>query len=838
MDSQIKQFSQESTNQSIDQMLKKSIDDACVKACSAIAPSWPLDRSIAVNPYWKRVQLKLRHVAARMAVLGQIAIYPSRNYILDLWEAGRIQADDLTYAISQISAQQNINISTEECIEGLSRPLNLPQLPLLIDLLDDDPLKHTRLSWREAITHQVSQVCATYFDLDQADWHPDRKVSLYGFWRDTLTHDHGIGILMGLPDLGKRLENLPMTADEAEYWVLNKLGLPESVWADYLESVILTVNGWASWCAYLNWEANLQGKSDSNLRELLAIRLAWGVILLECKDDQSAKNAFDLLKTHWSQADHLFGQAEQKLLVDEVWQIALEVGYQRELASSLSQKKSAESLEKPDVLAAFCIDVRSERIRRALEQLDPKIQTTGYAGFFGLPISYSPLGTDLGRPQLPGLLAAQIEVKEQIVRPNNKVSIAENRSIVDSRHINFSLNSQWDFGSRWPSAAFSFVEAVGIAYLSKLKAWIKPENKIRNNLDRSGVKKSYQHLARPFLFEVSLEKRILLASQILNSMGIDKNIAPLVLLVGHGSQSANNAHASTLDCGACCGQSGEVNVRVLANLLNDTSVRNGLKSYGIDIPHETFFVAALHNTTTDEVEFFDTDLLQAQKLNALNKIASVFNKAGDTVRRERATNLGIAHNLDKDTLLCSYIQRANDGAQTRPELGLAGNAAFIIANRSRTKGLVLDGRAFMHEYDPQLDKDGSLLEQLMTAPMLVTHWINWQYHASSVDQARMGAGNKVLHNVVGAHIGVFEGNGGDLRIGLSKQSLHNGERWVHEPLRLTVVIDASKDLIKNIISKHPVLSQLVDNGWLYLWCFDELGLMQYNQREWQLLNLQ
>ena len=246
----------------------------------------------------------------------------------------------------------------------------------------------------------------------------------------------------------------------------------------------------------------------------------------------------------------------------------------------------------------------------------------------------------------------------------------------------------------------------------------------------------------------------------------------------------------------------------------------------------------MHNTTTDEVEFFDTDLLPSQKVNVLNKVASTFNQAGDRVRRERSADLGVSSTLDKDALLSTFRQRANDGAQTRPELGLAGNAAFVIADRSRTRGSLLDGRVFMHEYNPQSDKDGSLLEQLMTAPMLVTHWINWQYHASSVDQARMGAGNKVLHNVVGGHIGVFEGNGGDLRIGLSKQSLHNGERWVHEPLRLTVVIDASKNIIENIVSKHLVLSQLVDNGWLHLWRFDESGLMQYNQGEWQLLNLQ
>jgi hypothetical protein len=177
-------------------------------------------------------------------------------------------------------------------------------------------------------------------------------------------------------------------------------------------------------------------------------------------------------------------------------------------------------------------------------------------------------------------------------------------------------------------------------------------------------------------------------------------------------------------------------------------------------------------------------------------------------------------------------RRASDGAQTRPEWGLAGNAAFVIGPRHRTQGVVLDGRSFLHDYDATQDADGSLLELLMTAPMLVTHWINWQYHASTCDPARMGSGNKVLHNVVGGTIGVFEGNGGDLRIGLSRQSLHDGERWVHEPLRLTVVIDAPAEAIERVIAGHAIVRQLVENQWLHLWRWQGERLVRWADAEW------
>jgi uncharacterized protein YbcC (UPF0753/DUF2309 family) len=99
---------------------------------------------------------------------------------------------------------------------------------------------------------------------------------------------------------------------------------------------------------------------------------------------------------------------------------------------------------------------------------------------------------------------------------------------------------------------------------------------------------------------------------------------------------------------------------------------------------------------------------------------------------------------------------------------------------------------------------------------VVANWINLQYLTSTTDNLRFGSGNKVLHNVVGGRIGVFEGNGGDLRIGLAHQSLHDGQRWVHRPLRLTVVIEAPQGMIDKVIAEHAAVSDLVINGWLYL----------------------
>ena len=813
------------------------IDAACRRACEAIAPAWPLDSAIAVNPHWSRIGMPVRRVAARMAVLGGIQVFPPRERQAQAWADGRINAADLQQALQQLHEAE---LTPEACVTALARPLPVQPLPLLIDVLDNDPQRHTRLAWRQAITHQVSQTCAAWFDMHQADWQPARAQGLYAFWRETLQHDHGIGLLMGLPHIGRSIDALPPTAREAEQWVIERLGLPPAVWADYLESVLLTVNGWASWCAYLGWQARLAGREDPHLRELLAIRLAWGALLLDCKDDLAARQAFATVQREWGRAPEALAQAEVALRVDEVWQVALEMGYQRGLAGSLAGRTSSNgpSAATPEVQAAFCIDVRSEPLRRALEAACPGMQTLGVAGFFGLPLAYTPLGTATQRPQLPGLLAPAVTVGDVLVPTDARDAAAApqlQRQAGQARQHRFALGDQWHAASRWPGAAFSFVEAAGLGYLGRLGRWLRPGLQDRARGDLDGLPARYRSVCRPQLLGLDAEARVALAARVLQSMGLVQGLAPLVLLVGHGSQSANNAHAAALDCGACCGQTGEVNARSLAQLLNDAAVRAGLKTHGIDVPSATVFVAALHNTSTDEIEGFDLDRLSPEARAHWDRLQSVFEAAADQVRRERALRLGLDPKAPADALHRQLRRRANDGAQTRPEWGLAGNAAFVIGPRHRTQGVDLQGRAFLHDYDAAQDPGGQLLTQLMTAPMLVTHWINWQYHASTCDPLRLGSGNKLLHNVVGGTLGVFEGNGGDLRIGLSRQSLHDGQRWVHEPLRLTVVIDAPQAAIDAVIAEHAVVRDLLANGWLHLWRFEGPTLQRLAEGRWQML---
>jgi hypothetical protein len=328
---------------------------------------------------------------------------------------------------------------------------------------------------------------------------------------------------------------------------------------------------------------------------------------------------------------------------------------------------------------------------------------------------------------------------------------------------------------------------------------------------------------------LSAQERCQIAAGLLRTMGLTRDFARIVLLVGHGSQTKNNAYGAGLDCGACGGQPGDVNSRAAAALLNDAEVRAGLAAVGIQIPATTLFVGGLHNTTTDEVTLFDKDTPSAEHMTDLATVRGLIDRASVLTRRERAPRLGLS-DLGNEKLYAAVVKRATNWAEVRPEWGLANNAVFIIAPRERSRHIDLGGRAFLQDYRFEDDQDQSILEAIMTGPMAVAHWINFQYYASTVDNARYGTGNKVLHNIVGGHLGVFEGNGGDLRIGLSLQSLNDGERWVHTPLRLAVFIEAERAAIDRVLDKHTKIGELVDNEWIHLFQLDTSERAVYAKR--------
>ncbi|MDO3720932.1 DUF2309 domain-containing protein [Marinobacter sp. chi1] len=809
--------------------IQAEVREAIHSACDSIAPTWPLDRMIAVNPYWQHVSAPFSQTAETLDRLAGAPMAMSLTYYRERWQAGTIERAHLARAIEEHSA----SVSAGQLIAALDDQEREPTpAPLLCDALDRQRNLLHEPAWCDTITLQIAQFCAAYFDREQADWHPDQTAELYSAWRKTLGNDHSVALLMKASDIPHKARQLPEDAETLIQQALEQLVPDPEQWQPYLQAVILRISGWAAGCAYRRWQARLEGNDDQTLVDLLAIRLSWESLIDDGK--RHPGSVFNRWQSAWR--EHFQAEDRPERTWRQLWQRAHEISYQQSLFRDLANHRPASTPQtSPDVQAVFCIDVRSEVFRRHLEAQSDHIQTFGFAGFFGLPISYRPLGTEARRPQLPGLLAPALEITD------TSGDSAADEQIAHQRQQSLKNRLNWRAFTSVPASAFTLVETLGLGYVGKLVKRSAPA--VSGARKRDGLALSADQSARPSLVTAlgsDLEAQADIATRVLKGMNLTQDFAPLVLLVGHGSQTENNPQRAGLDCGACCGQTGEVNARALAGLLNDTEVRRALRAQGINIPGTTWFIAALHNTTTDEVTMFDTGDVPGELSGALDTLAQRLGQAGEGARRERSPALGLSHLQEKPDKLKKAIRlRAIDWAQTRPEWGLANNAAFVVAPRSRTRGLSLDGRSFLHDYNHHNDPEGKLLEQIMTAPMIVTHWINMQYYASTVDNHRYGSGNKTLHNVVGGRLGVFEGNGGDLRIGLAWQSVHDGERFRHEPLRLTVVIEAPREFIERVIKSHEVVRNLVDNQWLYLARLDGNGVEVYqpdDQTAWQRLS--
>ena len=311
-------------------------------------------------------------------------------------------------------------------------------------------------------------------------------------------------------------------------------------------------------------------------------------------------------------------------------------------------------------------------------------------------------------------------------------------------------------------------------------------------------------------------EQVAVVESALRVMSLTKGFARLVLLCGHGSTTENNPYASAYHCGACGGNPGGPNARVLAALANRANVRQELRNLGIDIPEDTWFIAGEHNTTTDRVTLFDLEELPETHREEVRKLRDDLEAARLLNAHERCDRLPGAPSRPSPPAAARHAwQVSRDWAQVRPEWGLSSNAAFIIGHRSLTRGLKLDGRSFLHNYDQSQDETGSVLEAIMTAPLVVVQTINAHYHFSATDSWAYGSGTKVLHNIVSG-VGVMLGRHSDLQTGLPLQSMTTGARRFHEPLRLIAVIEADTERLSRIISRHVVLQNFFDNEWMYL----------------------
>ena len=815
------------------QLTRTEVAGLVALAARSVPPLWPLESAIAVNPLAGFEDLPfadaVRQAAQRFGARESLPLVAWRQ----LLAAGRIDMRALRDAA--IRELGGIYPASAQVAPGITA------LDLLLARLLDLPAADAGTE-RDGPTPDVAFLakwCAAFFGQGQAaSPMPHRELGLYRAVLALAGRDPDYARLTGAAG-AQLLLTVPRDPLTAIAEGLAALGVAQGDEVAHLADLVARLPGWAGhirWRAEHTDPANVAG-APAVMADLIAL---W--VLLERAGALAARPASAVpagegiarLAGHFA----LHGAAVDAALVaaggafariaalgegalGALFMTAAEWTYRNRLVprleASAAQREatgSASPRSAPAAQLVFCIDVRSEPFRRALEA-EGDYETLGYAGFFGLPIALHRHGEDRRKRFLPVLLAPQHDVAEVAVAGREAEAASLASDLAREQHA----AALFGAAKQGTATAFATAEATGpLAGVLMAARTIGP--RMLERVTRSLTPDRATALGpaldccpadhgRPAF---SLEDRIGYASALFRLTGLQAQTARLVVLAGHGGSAVNNPYAAALDCGACGGHKGGANARILAAMLNDPAVRTGLAERGLVLPATTLFLAAEHDTTTDVVTIFDRDSVPASHAADLAALEASLARAGAANRQHRATLLG----RSAEDLLTGAVH----WGEVRPEWGLAGNAAFLVGPRDWTAPLDLEGRTFLHSYDWRADADGTALTTILTAPMVVAQWINCQYLFSTVDNRRYGSGDKVTQNVLGG-IGVIQGNGGDLRIGLPRQSLFTdaGDPY-HVPQRLLTVVLAPLARVEAVIEANEILGRLFGKGWVQLVVID------------------
>ncbi|GAB3081763.1 putative inorganic carbon transporter subunit DabA [Micromonospora schwarzwaldensis] len=843
---------------------------AATAAADHVGAVGPLDSFVAVNPLSGRERVPFARATAELRGLADARTHlPAAEYRRRL-RAGRITPADLTAVLppppragSVVVGHRRIDV-TDLQLTVLGHPVHdgpPPPADLLAVArrrLADLPARPRPRLPHEAgprtLAETLDRALGTRIAADVDDlvaaWcaaHSGRPAALWPVpgpadegcwarWRRMAGADPALA-RWGVTGLAALVDALPPAPEQAVAVLLRAVGVPPVAWSTYLSRSLLRLPGWAG---HARWAQAHRGPGPAlSPLDLLAVRLTYEYALagaaaqrhLELPPvlDAVAAATPTTLPRSAGITPEALARLAGALDVDvaalaclpgetvavlrdvacqltpsrqaEVWLAAAEHAYRRRLRHRLDRGERRPAAGPPVLAqAVFCIDVRSEGLRRHLEATGP-VDTYGFAGFFGLPVRTVTAGARRGRDRCPVLMrpVATVEESPASARAGHAVRVRRSRQAWRRAYAAAKAN---------PVGAFAFVEVAGVLATAALLVRAAAPGRFAPVHDHTAP------TAVDLAAAMTLDEQVYYAEATLRTIGLTTGFAPLVLLCGHGATSANNPYAAALDCGACGGNRGGVSARLVAGVLNRPEVRAALADRGIHLPDGTHVLAGEHDTVTDEVRLFDVDTVPAGLRPAVGELSGRLAEAGARLRVERAARLPGRPRPRR------LPRRAGDWAQVRPEWALAGNAAFIAAPRELTAGVDLGCRTFLHSYDCAADRDAAALETIMTGPLVVAAWINLQYYFSTVDPQRLGAGTKTVHTVLGDALGVLSGSGGDLRVGLPLQSVADGTRPAHEPLRLLAVIRAPHHLVDAVLGRNPGLRHLVDGGWLSLTVVD------------------
>jgi uncharacterized protein len=584
------------------------------------------------------------------------------------------------------------------------------------------------------------------------------------------------------------------------------VGKPE-LYERYLLDQQLVHPGWSGIVSAIeDLPETLLDRRKITVKELIFFELLMEIDHL----DYYLKNWKPLGEVFHPKLNPLFTRPQEReyYKVLEIWHTAFESTYYNEVINALTSRPDLAPDKKIDFQSIHCIDDRETTFRQYIEIVHPNAETYSTPGFFGSEFYYQPENGKFFTKLCPAPMTPKYLIKQRGSKESRE------------KDLLFKQQAHSFWGGWLISQTLGFWSAFKL-FLTVFRPTMTPAtatslrhmDKVSQLVIENDHVHHHEHGLQVGYTVTEMTDRVY---NTFRSIGLTEHkFAPLVYLIGHGASSVNNPYYAAYDCGACSGRPGSVNARVLAHMANNPTVRNELQKRGFTIPRTTRFVGALHDTTRDEIEYFDEEAIPLD-MNPTHQLAQkVFDKSLAMLAKERTRRFeSLDTNEDAEVLLEKVRIRSVSLFEPRPELNHATNTLCIVSRRSLIKNIFFDRRAFLNSYNAAIDPEGEILTKILSAAVPVCGGINLEYFFSRVDNEKYGAGTKLPHNVMGL-IGVANGIDGDLRTGLPSQMIE-----VHDPIRLLMIVEHHKDVALKAIQRNPPAYEWVQNGWVHYMSID------------------
>ncbi len=577
----------------------------------------------------------------------------------------------------------------------------------------------------------------------------------------------------------------------------------ESLFEQYLFDQQFAHPGWSGIVSVIEHQPEtLLDRRIISLHDLIFFELLLEIDALDHKFEENWLPLGDRVKTA---PEPIFAPLPESEVLEvlSIWQDAYEWSYYDDVLKAISIAQEGSTPVRKSFQGLFCIDDREYSLRRYVESLDEHAETFGTPGFFGVEFFFQPEDGKFFTKACPAPVTPAYLIKE------------EARRTAHQQDAHYTKRAHLPLQGWLITQTLGFWSAFKL-FLSIFKPTITPATAYSfHHMDKHS-RLTIESEDEP-VFENGLqlgftvEEMATRVGNTLRSIGLVKDFAPIVYLIGHGASSVNNTHYAGYDCGACCGRPGAVNARVFSYMANHPKVRAQLKTEGILIPEATQFLGAMHDTTRDEIEYYDECSLSAENAALHKQNALVLEEALALNARERSRRFETVHTgLKLSSLHKKVRNRSVSLFEPRPELNHATNSLCIIGRAAMTRNIFLDRRPFMNSYDYRNDPEGKYLLNILNAAAPVCGGINLEYYFSRVDQVKLGAGTKLPHNVIGL-FGVANGVEGDLRPGLPSQMIE-----VHDPIRILFVVEHIPEIVLKTIQRNPATYEWFINEWVQL----------------------